>query len=162
VPDHFPELKLTEALEILKKEHGKETQGVDIDPEGERLISEWAKNNYQSDFLFLTHYPAAARPFYTMPSADPQYTESFDLLFRGVEIATGGQRIHHYDKLVASIKRHRLNPDDFKDYLELFRLGMPPHGGWGMGSERVVQKILDLSNIKETILFPRDVKRLTP
>jgi nondiscriminating aspartyl-tRNA synthetase len=162
IPDRFPSLKLTEALEVLKKEYGKETLGADIDPEGERLISEWAKKTYNSDFIFLTHYPAAARPFYVMPSSDPQYTETFDLMFRGVEIASGGQRIHNYDKMINAIKRHRMNSEDFKDYLEIFRLGMPPHGGWGLGSERIVQKILNIPSIKEAILFPRDVKRLNP
>jgi nondiscriminating aspartyl-tRNA synthetase len=162
MPDRFPRIKLTEAMEILKKEYGKEKMGVDIDPEGERLISEWAKKTYNSDFIFLTHYPSSARPFYTMPSSDPQYTESFDLIYRGVELATGGQRIHNPEQLVASIKKHRLDPEDFKDYIEIFRLGMPPHGGWGLGSERFVQKILGLPNIKEAILFPRDVRRLTP
>jgi nondiscriminating aspartyl-tRNA synthetase len=162
VPDRFPRIKLTEALEILKKEYQKEIEGIDIDPEGERLISDWAKKTYNSDFIFLTHYPSSIRPFYTMPSADPQFTESFDLIFRGVELATGGQRIHSYDQLVANIKKHRLNPGDFVHYLEIFKLAMPPHGGWGLGSERLLQKILDLPTIKEAILFPRDVKRLTP
>lgn len=162
VPGKFPRIKLTEALEILKKEYGKETEGIDIDPEGERLISEWAKKTYDCDFIFLTHYPSSARPFYTMPSQDPQYTESFDLIFRGVEIATGGQRIHNYEQLVANIKKHKLNPEDFKHYLDIFKLGMPAHGGWGLGSERIAQKILGLGSVKETILFPRDVKRLTP
>jgi len=162
VPDNFPKIKLTEALEILKKEYGKETESVEIDPEGERLISEWAKKTYNSDFIFLTHYSSSARPFYTMPSADPQYTESFDLIFKGMEIATGGQRIHNYHQLMENIKKHRLNPEDFKDYLEIFKLGMPPHGGWGLGSERIAQGILGLQSIKEAILFPRDVKRLTP
>lgn len=162
VPDEFPKIKLTEALEILKKEFGKEMEGTDIDPEGERLIGEWAKKTYNSDFIFLTHYPSSIRPFYTMPSADPQYTESFDLIFKGVEIATGGQRIHDYNQLVASIQSHGLKLDDFKHYLEIFKLGIPPHGGWGLGSERIVQKVLGIKNIKEVILFPRDVKRLTP
>ena len=162
VPEQFPRIKLTEALDILKKEYGKESEGIDIDPEGERLISEWAKKTYNSDFVFLTHYPTAIRPFYTMPSQDPQYTEGFDLIFRGVEIATGGQRIHNYEQLVASIKRHRLNPDDFEHYLDIFKIGMPPHGGFALGSERIVQKILGIDSIKEAILFPRDVKRLTP
>jgi len=164
LPAHqkFPKIKLTEALEILKKEYGKEIEGIDIDPEGERLISQWAKKTYDSDFIFLTHYSSNARPFYTMPSPDPEYTESFDLIFRGVEIATGGQRIHNYAQLLANIKKHRLNPEDFKDYLEIFKLGLPPHGGWGLGSERIVQKILGLESVKEAILFPRDVKRLAP
>jgi nondiscriminating aspartyl-tRNA synthetase len=162
VPDRFPRIKLTEALDILKKEYNKETLGVDIDPEGERLISEWAQKKYGSDFIFLTHYPSNARPFYTMPSSDPQYTESFDLIYRGVELATGGQRIHNSEQLISNIKRHHLNPEDFNDYIEIFRLGMPPHGGWGLGSERLAQKILGLKSVKEAILFPRDVKRLNP
>lgn len=158
----IPRIKLTEALAILEKEFGKKMEKVDIDPEGERLICDWAKEKYGSDLIFLTHYPSSVRPFYAMPSEDPQYTESFDLLFRGVEIATGGQRIHDFDQLEKSIKKHGLDPKDFKHYLDVFRHGMPPHGGWGLGSERIVQKILLLGSIKEAVLFPRDVKRLTP
>jgi nondiscriminating aspartyl-tRNA synthetase len=158
----IPRLKLTEALQILEKNYGKKMEGIDIDPEGERLICEYVKKKYKSDFVFLTHYPANIRPFYTMPSADPQFTEGFDLLFRGVEIATGGQRIHNYKKLVESMKKHKLDPGDFKHYLDIFRYGMPPHGGWALGSERIVQKILGLASVKEAVLFPRDVKRLTP
>lgn len=160
--EKIPRMKLTEALDILDKEYGKKMEEVDIDAEGERLICEWVKKNHNSDFVFLTHYPTNIRPFYSMPSADPQYTETFDLLFIGVEIASGGQRIHNYDQLVASIKKHKLDPDDFKDYLDIFKYGMPPHGGWGLGSERIVQKILGLGSIKEAILWPRDVKRLAP
>lgn len=158
----IPRIKLAEALEILEKEYGKKMETMDIDPEGERLISEWAKKEHDSDFVFLTHYPANIRPFYAMPSEDPQFTESFDLLFRGVEIATGGQRIHNYQKLVASVKKHKLKPEDFEHYLDIFKYGMPPHGGWGLGSERIVQQLLGLKSIKEALLFPRDVKRLTP
>lgn len=158
----IPRLKLTEALEILEKEFGKKMETVDIDAEGERMIGEWAKKNHNSDFVFLTHYPANIRPFYSMPSADPQYTETFDLLYRGMEIASGGQRIHDYKQLEANIKKHKLKPEDFEHYLDIFKYGMPPHGGWGLGSERIVQKILGLKSIKQAILFPRDVKRLTP
>jgi len=158
----IPRMKLTEALQILDKEYGKKMEGIDINPEGERLICEYVKKKYKSDFVFLTHYPSNIRPFYTMPSADPQFTESFDLLFRGIEIATGGQRIHDYKKLVESMKKHKLDPGDFKHYLDIFRYGMPPHGGWGLGSERIVQKILELPSVKEAVLSPRDVKRLTP
>jgi len=158
----IPRIKLTEALAILEQEFGKKNEKVDIDPEGEGMICEWAKKKYNSDLIFLTHYPSSIRPFYTMPAADPQYTESFDLLYRGVEIATGGQRIHDLNKLTESIKKHKLNPEDFKSYLDIFRYGMPPHGGWGLGSERMLQKILGLKSIKEAVLFPRDVKRLAP
>ncbi len=159
----FPRLSLKKAKEILKKEFGKEIEQADIDPEGERLIGEYVKKTWESDFVFLTRYPTSVRPFYTMPDLkDPTLTDSFDLIFRGVEIATGGQRIHLYKQLVDSMKKHKLNPNDYKHYLDNFRYGMPPHGGWGMGSERIVQKILGLNNIKEAALFPRDVKRLTP
>ena len=158
----IPRLKLTQALEILDKEYGKKMEAIDIDAEGERLIGEWARKNHNSDFVYLTHYPAKIRPFYSMPSADAEYTETFDLLYRGMEIASGGQRIHDYQQLEENIKKHKLKPEDFEHYLDIFRYGMPPHGGWGLGSERIVQKILGLKSIKEAILFPRDVKRLTP
>ncbi len=159
----IPRMRLDEALKILKKEYKKESEVVDIDPEGERLICKYVKKKYDSDFIFLTHYPKSIRPMYAMPDEkDDKFTSSFDLLFRGVEIATGGQRIHHYDQLVGSMKEHRFNPKDFKYYLEIFKYGMPPHGGWGMGSERIVQKILGLKSVKEAVLYPRDVKRLVP
>ena len=161
-PEHFPRIRLTEALEILEKEYGKKTEDIDIDPEGERLICEWAKKKYGSDFIFLTHYPVNIRPFYSMPSADGKYTETFDLIFKGVEIASGGQRIHNYEQLKKNIIKFGLKPEDFEQYLDIFKLGMPAHGGWGLGSERIVQKILNLNSVKEAILFPRDVKRITP
>lgn len=158
----IPRIKLRDALDIIKKEYGKEIENEDIDAEGERLICEWAKKEHGSDFIFLTHYPVNLRPFYSMPSSDGKYTETFDLLFRGLEIASGGQRIHDYKQLVSNIEKFGLKPETFKDYLDIFRWGMPPHGGWGLGSERIVQQLLGLKSIKEAILFPRDVKRLTP
>lgn len=158
----IPRIKLTEALKILEKEYGKKMETEDIDNEGEKLIGQWAKDNYDSDFVFLTHYPTVLRPFYSMPSTNPNYTETFDLIYRGVEIASGGQRIHDFEQMVENIKKRKLEPEQFKDYLEIFKYGMPPHGGWGLGSERIVQKLLGLKSIKEAILFPRDVKRLNP
>lgn len=159
----IPRITLSEAVEILKKEFGKELEDLDIDPEGERLICEFVKKTYGSDFVFLTQYPTAIRPMYTMPSEkDKNLTNSFDLLFRGVEIATGGQRIHNYHQLVESIEKRKMKPEDFKDYLEIFKYGMPSHGGWGMGSERIAQKILGLKSVKEATLYPRDVRRITP
>ncbi|MFZ5982717.1 MAG: aspartate--tRNA(Asn) ligase [Patescibacteria group bacterium] len=159
----IPRLKLTEALEILEREYGKKFEGIDIDSEGERLISEWIKKEKGSDFVFLTHYPKSIRPFYSMPNAeDSSLTDTFDLIFRGVEIASGGQRIHDFEMLKSNIEKHRLDPKEFEDYLSIFKHGMPPHGGWGLGSERIVQKILGIENIKQVILYPRDVKRLTP
>lgn len=163
IPKIFPRLKLSEALEILEKNFGKKSDDFDIDPEGERLICEWAKKEKNSDFVYLTHYPTSIRPMYAMPDPEnAKETLTFDLLYRGVEIATGGQRIHNYEQLKNSIKKRGLDPDNFAHYLEMFKYGMPPHGGWGLGSERICQKILGLKNIKEAILFPRDVNRLTP
>jgi len=159
----IPRIKLGEALKILEKEYGKKTMEFDIDPEGERLISEYAQKKWGSEFIFLTHYPRAKRPFYTMPSKEnPEETESFDLIFRGVEIATGGQRIHKYKQLMDSAIEFGVETKNIASYLENFKYGIPPHGGWGMGSERITQKILGLKSVKEAVLYPRDVKRLEP
>jgi nondiscriminating aspartyl-tRNA synthetase len=158
----IPRIKLTEAIAILDKEYGKKIDGLDIDAEGERLIGEWAKKEHNSDLIFLTHYPTKLRPFYSMPSADPEYTETFDLIYKGLEIASGGQRINDYRQLYQNIKKRKMKPEQFEHYLDIFKYGMPPHGGWGLGSERIVQMMLGLGSIKEAILFPRDVKRLTP
>jgi nondiscriminating aspartyl-tRNA synthetase len=165
VPENvpIPRLRLSEAIAILRKKYSKETEGEDIDGEGERLISEYVLEEYGSDLVFLTHYPASLRPFYSMPSADkPGYTETFDLLFRGIEIASGGQRIHEAAQLEENIRLKGLDPADFSDYIDIFRFGAPPHGGWGLGSERIIQKILGLGSVKEAVLYPRDVNRLTP
>lgn len=159
----IPRIRLKDAVEILKKEYGKVMENEDIDSEGERMMSEYVAKKYGSDFVFLTHYPTNLRPFYSMPNAEnTSYTDTFDLLFRGIEIASGGQRIHNYAQLVDNIKKRDMNPDTFKDYLDIFKYGAPPHGGWGLGSERIIQKLLGLGSIKEAVLFPRDVKRLTP
>lgn len=162
-PVTIPRIKLHDALEILEREFGKKVEDEDIDSEGERMICEYVKKEFDSDLVFLTHYPTHLRPFYSLPSEDnPEYTETFDLLFRGVEIASGGQRIHDPKMLEKSILAKGLKPEDFKDYIDIFRFGTPPHGGWGLGSERIIQKILNLGSIKEAVLYPRDVKRLAP
>jgi nondiscriminating aspartyl-tRNA synthetase len=127
------------------------------------MIGEYVKKKYNSDFVFLTHYPTATRAFYILPSSEnPKFCESYDLVFRGVEIASGAQRVHDYAQLKSIIEKRGLDPESFKDYLDIFKYGAPPHGGWGLGSERIVQKLLGLASIKEAILYPRDVKRLTP
>lgn len=158
----IPRIRLADALSILENEYGKKTENEDIDSEGERMISEYVSKTHGSDFVFLTHYPGHLRPFYSLPSEDGKYTETFDLLFRGVEIASGGMRISEYQMLVDAIERKGLDPNTFKDYLDIFRYGAPAHGGWGLGSERIIQKLLGLGSIKEVLLYPRDVKRLTP
>lgn len=159
----IPRIPLQEAARVLREQYDKELEGLDIDSEGERMICEYVKKEYGSDLVFLTHYPKNIRPFYSMPSPDdPEKTETFDLLFRGVEISSGGQRIHDPRILERSITERGLDPGQFKDYIDIFRFGAPPHGGWGLGSERIIQKLLDLGSIKEAVLYPRDVKRLSP
>lgn len=164
VPDKIPSVELIELKKIIKDDYGYEIPEVtDIDPKGEELAGKYAKNTFGSDFLFITHYPWTDRPFYTMPDPqNPEQTLGFDLLFKGLEIATGGQRIHKYDELIANMKKKKIKPDGLEFYLNTFKYAIPPHGGWGMGSERIIKQILDLENIKEAILFPRDVKRLIP
>ncbi len=164
MPEKIPAMKLSEMRALIKEKYGYDIpKDTDIDPQGEVYAGQYAREELKSDFIFLTHYPREHRAFYIMPDEkNDEETKSFDLIFKGLEIATGGQRIHDYHKLVESIKLYRLKPDDFAFYLEAFKYAMPPHGGWGMGSERIVYKLLGLSSVKEAILFPRDVKRLVP
>jgi nondiscriminating aspartyl-tRNA synthetase len=164
VPDQIPRVKLSEIRKIVKEKYGYSIpDSTDIDPEGERLAGRYAKEEFNSDFLFITHYPWSEKPFYTMPSEEnPEETYGFDLIFKGLEIVTGSQRIHTYKELMENLKKKNIKPDGMEFYLDTFKYAMPPHGGWGMGSERLIQKILDLGSIKEAILFPRDVKRLVP
>jgi nondiscriminating aspartyl-tRNA synthetase len=162
VPENIPSVKLREAQEILQKEFGIDCGNEpDLEPEHERKLSEYAKEKLDSEFIFVTHYPISKRPMYTFEDeGDPGYTKSFDLLFRGVEITTGGQRINNYKTLVEKIKGKGLNPNDFSFYLQAFRYGMPPEGGLGMGLERLTARLLNLPNIKEAALFPRDLNRI--
>ncbi len=164
VPDEIPHFKLAEIKEIIKKEYGHSVpEDTDIDPEGERLAGRYAKEKFGSDFVFITHYPWKYRAFYTMPSKEnPEETYGFDLFYKGLEMASGGQRIHDYDQLIENMKKKGVSPKGMESYLNVFKFGMPPHGGWGLGSERLVQQLLGLESVKEAILFPRDVKRLNP
>ncbi len=157
VPEHFPTMTLREAQTLL----GVSTDEPDLEPEHERALSEWAAKEKGSDFVFVTHYPVSKRPFYTMEDAsDPGMTKSFDLLFRGVEIVSGSQRVHDYDMLVEHMRAKGLDPEKFSFYLMAFKYGMPPHGGIGMGLERLTQKFLLLDNVKKAALFPRDMNRI--
>jgi len=162
VPDQIPFMKIREAQQIIKEETGEDcTNEPDLEPQHERWLCEYAKKKYNSDFIFITHYPMSKRPMYTYEDEqDLGYSKSFDLLFRGVEITTGGQRVHDYDKLVSAIEKRGLNPEKFSYYLQAFKYGMPPHGGFGMGLERLTSKLLGLDNIKEATLFPRDLNRI--
>lgn len=159
----IPRMPLSEAQGILLNEFGKKSPVGNLDAEGEVLLSKYIKETYDSDFVFLTKYPVSKRPVYTMPDDGLEgMTKSFDLIYKGLEITTGGQRIHDYEKLKQNIIKFGLNPEDFDFYLESFKYGMPPHGGFAIGLERLTMKILDLTNIREAALFPRDMKRLMP
>lgn len=164
VPKKIPRLPLSEAQAILEKNYKQKCLGApDLDPEHEKLICEYASKNLKSEFIFITKYPVKKRPAYTMPDKkNPQVTDSFDLLFRGLEITTGGQRIHDYNMLVDNMKKFGLNTADFGFYLDIFKFGMPPHGGLAIGLERLTARLLNLPNVKEATLFPRDLTRLTP
>jgi len=164
VPDGecFPHMKLREAQALIKEKTGEDkTNEPDLEPEDERWLCEYAREELGSDFIFITHYPVSKRPFYTMEDEnDPGFTKSFDLLFRGVEITTGGQRVHDLTTLTSKAKEKGLDPEKFEYYLQTFKYGIPPHGGWGMGLERLTAKFCGVKNVKEATLFPRDINRI--
>nr|WP_295676616.1 aspartate--tRNA(Asn) ligase [uncultured Intestinibacter sp.] len=165
LPDEvkIPRITLDEAHKILLEKYNKKSPLGNIDAKGEELICDYVKKEYGTEFVFLTKYPVTKRPMYTMPDdKDKTLTKSFDLIYDGLEITTGGQRIHDYEMLKENIIKFGLNPEDFDFYLETFKYGMPPHGGFAIGLERLTMKILKLSNIREAALIPRDMKRLTP
>ena len=148
---------------IMKKFKYKPTDMKDFDPQEEEILGKWAKKQFNSDFLFVTHYPSVKRPFYTLDDpADPEYTLSFDLLFRGIEITSGGQRIHDYNMQVEKMKAKGLNPEEFETYLMTFKYGAPPHGGLGIGLERLTMHLLNCKNVREAAMFPRDINRVNP
>jgi nondiscriminating aspartyl-tRNA synthetase len=158
----IPRMKMREAQEIIFKRTGRDhRKEIDLGPEDEKDICEYAKEKYGSELIFITHYPTAKRPFYTFPDPkEPEYTLSFDLLCRGLEVITGGQRINDYKKLTENIKKWGNEVKDFKFYLQAFKYGMPPEGGFAMGAERITKQILGLENIREASLFPRDMIRI--
>jgi nondiscriminating aspartyl-tRNA synthetase len=160
--DMFPSMKLTDAQELISKETGVDcTKEPDLEPEHERWLSEYAKKEFQSDFIFITNYPRTKRPFYAMDDPEiPDRTKCFDLLFRGLELISGNQREHRYEMLVEKMKWKGLDPEKFGFYLQAFKYGIPPHGGLGMGLERLTSRFLGLSNVKEATLFPRDINRI--
>lgn len=159
IPKEIPTMTLENAIKRLGQLYNKEVVG-DLDPESEKLISKYIYETTGSEFLFLTHYPKNKRPMYTMPDGDD--TKSFDLIFRGLEITTGGLRIHSYDGLVKSMVSKGLDPKQYDSYLQAFKYGVPPHGGLAIGLERLTAKLLNIDNIRRTTLFPRDKTRLTP
>jgi nondiscriminating aspartyl-tRNA synthetase len=162
IPTKVPRLKLREAQEIVSERTGRDlSKELDLNPEDEKEICVWAKENHNSDFVTITHFPTKKRAFYTMPDPeDPEYSLSYDLLFRGIEISSGSQRIHDYDQLLTVMKERGFEPKNFEVYLQAFKYGMPPEGGFSFGLERVTMKILELANVREASLFPRDMQRI--
>jgi len=164
VPPSIPAVTLAEAHSIAGAASGRDYSAEpDLEPEEERLVCEHASREWESEFVFVTHFPTSKRPFYTMDDPDnPGTTLGFDLLFRGLEVTTGGQRIHEYGMQVEKLKSFGLDPADFDSYLMAHRAGLPPHGGLAIGLERLTARILDIENIRLATMFPRDAKRLTP
>jgi nondiscriminating aspartyl-tRNA synthetase len=161
---HFPELDFVEAQQLIQTATGEHVVGEpDLSPADERWLGDWALREHGSDFLFVTGYPLAKRPFYTHPDPRrPEQSNSFDLLFRGLELVTGGQRLHRYADYLSALASRGMTTDGLEGYLEAFKYGMPPHGGFALGLERWVARLAGVANVRETTLFPRDLQRLTP
>lgn len=160
----IPTVRFDQAKELVSGKYNRKIRNpYDLEPEEELLIGRYFKEEYNSDFVFVTHYPSRKRPFYAMDDpADSRFTLSFDLLFKGLEVTTGGQRIHDYNMLIQKMEKRGMDPDDIKSYLMIFKYGMPPHGGLGIGLERLTMGLLGEQNVREAALFPRDVIRLEP
>lgn len=160
----IPVLKFSEVKEIIKKKYNVDNiEEFDLSPFEENKICEYIKKETGSEFVFVTHYPTSKRPFYAKD--DPQNSEetlSFDLLYKGVEITTGGQRIHEYQKLLQKMQARGMKTENFEFFSVVHKYGLLPHGGFGMGLERLTQKVLGLDNVKSATMFPRDIHRLTP
>lgn len=160
----IPRIRFAQAKALVAEHyHRPFVEKDDFEPEEEKLLCQYVREHYGSDFVFVTHYPTAKRPFYAMEDPEnPVETLSFDLLFRGLEITTGGQRIHSYQEQLQKLLQRGMDPEAFAGYLLMHRHGMPPHGGLGLGLERFTARLLARENVRETSLFPRDIHRLTP
>lgn len=160
----IPYVRFDEAKRLVSEKYNRKIRNpFDLEPEEEEMIGRYFKEEYDADFVFVTHYPSKKRPFYAMDDPeDERYTLSFDLLYRGLEITTGGQRIHDYQKLLEKIEKKGMTTEGLEQYLDAFRFGMPPHGGLGIGLERLTMQILGEDNVREACLFPRDMSRLEP
>mgnify|MGYP000711234171 FL=1 len=162
--DKIPAVRFDEAKQKVSEKYGRKIcNPYDLEPEEEALIGKYYKEECGADFVFITHYPSKKRPFYAMDDPeDATYTLSFDLLFHGLEITTGGQRIHDYNELLAKIEKRGMTTEGMEQYLSAFKHGMPPHGGLGIGLERLTMQLVGEDNVRETTLFPRDLSRLEP
>ena len=163
IPAKIPRITMADAKKLLAAKGKKYAADEDLDPDGEKLLGDIVKEKYTSEFVFLTHFPSKVRPFYHMrPEGNPKLTKSFDLLFNGVEIATGAQREHRYTILKAQAKEKGIDLDEMKEYADIFKYGIPPHGGVGFGLDRITQRLLQLENVREAVLLPRDPERIRP
>ncbi len=162
--ERIPAVRFDRAKELASEKYNRKIRNpFDLEPEEEALIGQYFKEEYGADFVFVTHYPSKKRPFYAMDDPeDPRFTLSFDLLYHGLEITTGGQRIHDYQTLVDKIAAKGMEEEGLEQYLNTFRYGMPPHGGLGIGLERLTMKLAGEDNVRETTLYPRDLSRLEP
>ena len=162
--DKIPAVRFDKAKELVAEKYNRKIRNpFDLEPEEETLIGQYFKEEYDADFVFVTHYPSKKRPFYAMDDPeDSRFTLSFDLLYHGLEITTGGQRIHDYNMLVEKIAAKGMDQEGLEQYLDTFRYGMPPHGGLGIGMERLTMKLVGEDNVRETTLYPRDLSRLEP
>ena len=160
----IPRIRFAKAKALVAEDsHRPMGEKEDFEPEEEKLLCQYMREHYGSAFVFVTHYPSAKRPFYAMDNPEnPAETLSFDLLFRGLEITTGGQRIHSYEQQLQKLEARGMNAEEFAGYLLMHRHGMPPHGGMGLGLERFTARLLGYENVREASLFPRDIHRLTP
>ena len=164
IGESIPSIRMPEAQQIILERFKEDCRGEpDLAPQHEAWLCQYADKELGSEFLFVTHYPTAKRPFYAMPDdQDPSLTKSFDLLFRGCEVVTGGQRIHRYEQLLQNAAKWGIKPEQISGYLQAFKYGMPPHGGFGMGLERLLMQLTGQTNLREVTLFPRDQERLAP
>jgi nondiscriminating aspartyl-tRNA synthetase len=164
VPDPIPEIHFADAQELIAAKAGWDPRGEpDLSPADERWLGEWASREHGSDLLFVTGYPMAKRPFYTHPDPQrPGYSNSFDLLFRGIELVTGGQRLHRHADYLAALAERGEDPGPYASYLAVFEHGMPPHGGFAIGLERWTARLTGAANVRQVTLFPRDLHRLSP
>jgi nondiscriminating aspartyl-tRNA synthetase len=162
--DKIPAVRFDKAKELVAEKYNRKIRNpYDLEPEEEALIGRYFKEEYDADFVFVTHYPSKKRPFYAMDDPnDEKFTLSFDLLFHGLEVTTGGQRIHDYSQLKAKIAARGMEEEGMEQYLDTFKHGMPPHGGLGIGLERLTMQLLGEENVREACLFPRDLNRLEP
>lgn len=159
----FPELRFPKIYEILKEYGKKLPMGSDLDKESEKILAKFVKEKHMHDFFFINRFPSEVKPFYVMRvDEDPKWARSVDLIFKGLEQSSGGQREHRYEKIVQQVKEKGMNLEGLKWFTEVFKYGVPPHGGFSLGIERFTMKLLDISNLKEAVLFPRYITRMLP